>query len=131
MMSFSEKLKAARTELGYTQVQLAQEAGLCLQSILGYEKGRIRPRPATLARLADVLQVSTTYLSEESCENPLQNIEQDRCFRRARQEYRQRVRGGSAELLQGCLAFFTREDLPQQQKDKLFTSLEQAYLGKR
>lgn len=91
MMSFSEKLKAARTELGYTQGQLGQEAGLCIQSILGYEKNRIRPRPATLMRLAEVLHVSTKYLSDDNCEEPLTDIEKDSFFLRAQEDYYRRV----------------------------------------
>ena len=131
MMSFSEKLKAARTELGYTQGQLGREAGLCLQSILGYEKNRIRPRPATLIRLAEVLHVSTKYLSDDSCEDPLMGIAEDHCFRQAQKEYHERMRNDVTALVEDCCGLFYREDFSSQQKDAVFVSLQKAYFSNK
>lgn len=39
MMSFAEKMLAARTELGMTQKQLAEATDLSIRTILSYEKG--------------------------------------------------------------------------------------------
>lgn len=91
-MTFGEKIKAARAELGYTQSDLARETGVCLQSIVNYEKGRVVPRPHTVMLLAEALKVSTRYLSDDSCEDPLSDIEREGFFQRAREEYRRKVR---------------------------------------
>jgi hypothetical protein len=40
--------------------------------------------------------VSTRYLSDDSCEEPLADIERDSFFQRAREEYRQKVMSSSA-----------------------------------
>ena len=93
-MTFGEKIKAARAELGYTQSDLARDSGVCLQSIVNYERGRVVPRPSTLICLAEVLKVSTRYLSDDSCEDPLADIEKDRFFQDAQEEYRRKVREG-------------------------------------
>ena len=93
-MTFGEKLKRARAELGYTQSDLARDTGVCLQSIVNYEKGRVVPRPSTLICLAEVLKVSTRYLSDDSCTDPLEDIEKDRFFQDAQEEYRRKVREG-------------------------------------
>jgi transcriptional regulator with XRE-family HTH domain len=91
-MTLGEKIKAARAELGYTQTDLARDSGVCLQSIVNYERGRVVPRPSTLICLAEVLKVSTRYLRDDSCEDPLADIEKDRFFQNAQEEYRRKVR---------------------------------------
>lgn len=93
-MTFSEKVRALRTELGYTQEELGNEAGFCIHSILRYEKGRGKPRAEGMKRLAEALRVSTRYLSDDDCDDPLSDIEQDIFFQRAQEEYRRKVREG-------------------------------------
>jgi transcriptional regulator with XRE-family HTH domain len=131
MMSFSEKLKAARSELGYTQTDLANQAGMCLQSVVNYEKNRVVPRPSTLHRLAEVLHVSTRYLSDDHCDDPLTDIEQDLFFQDAQKQYRRLMRQSSPVLASDCQAMFSRTDLTQQQKDALFEAVKDAYLSCR
>lgn len=52
---FGEWLWAARIRAGLTQQQLAVRAGLGAGRVHEYERGRARPRPGSLAALADVL----------------------------------------------------------------------------
>ena len=40
MATFSEKVKHARSELGLTQAELGEAAGVSLRTILDYEKGK-------------------------------------------------------------------------------------------
>lgn len=91
-MTFSEKVRALRTELGYTQAELADVAGISEGAVFGYEKGKFRPRRSTLNLLAEALEVSTRYLRDDECTDPLQDIEQDHFFQRVREEYRRKVR---------------------------------------
>ena len=128
MMSLGEKLKRARAELGFTQTDLANQAGLCLQSVVNYEKNSVAPRPSTLHRLAEVLHVSTRYLSDDDCNEPLTDIEQDLFFQDAQQQYRNLMRQSSPVLASDCQAMFSRQDLTQRQKDALFEAVKDAYL---
>ena len=93
-MTFSEKVRALRTELGYTQAELADVAGISEGAVFGYEKGKFRPRRSTLNLLAAALRVSNRYLSDDDCTDPLTDIEQDSFFQRAQEEYRRKVREG-------------------------------------
>lgn len=130
-MSFAQKIKLARTELGFTQAELARQAGLCLQSIYKLEKSLAIPRPTTIQRLAEVLHVSTRYLSDDSCEDPVMDIERDIYFQNAQQKYRSMMRRGSPVLASDCQTLFSRTDLSQRQKDALFETLKQAYLSNK
>ena len=93
-MTFSEKVRTLRTELGYTQAELADVAGVSVSSIRNYEKGRFRPHISGLNLLAEALRVSTRYLSDDDCDDPLSDIEPDIFFRRVQEEYRRKVREG-------------------------------------
>lgn len=128
MKSFGEKVRMARIELGMTQEQLGDQAGLCKQSIYKYENNIVLPRPATLLRLAEVLHVSSRYLSDDNCEDPMMDIGRDGYFQDARQKYRSLMRRGSPMLASDCQAMFSRADLSQRQKDALFETMKQAYL---
>jgi DNA-binding XRE family transcriptional regulator len=52
---FAERLKSHRLAAGLTQPELARRAGVAVRSIAGYERGEVRPKGKTLARLARVL----------------------------------------------------------------------------
>jgi transcriptional regulator with XRE-family HTH domain len=59
---FSEKLKLARRQKGFTQGQLAQRVGSDSQRISKYERGVMVPTTAILIKLANALEVSLDYL---------------------------------------------------------------------
>ena len=65
MATFSEKVKHARSELGLTQAELGEAAGVSLRTILDYEKGKKVPRQSTLLKLAAALKVSSRFLTDE------------------------------------------------------------------
>ena len=51
--SFNDKLKKARLDAGYTQVQVADILGIGRSTLANYEVGRTEPDLNTLALLAD------------------------------------------------------------------------------
>jgi DNA-binding XRE family transcriptional regulator len=53
--SLGERLKAVRLAAGFTQQEVAFEAGMLLQQIAKYEYGEIEPLWPTLLRLARAL----------------------------------------------------------------------------
>lgn len=65
-MNLSERLKSLRLEQGYTQKELANKLGIAYQNIQKYEKGIAKPLNKNLENLAEVFQVSVSYLMGET-----------------------------------------------------------------
>jgi transcriptional regulator with XRE-family HTH domain len=53
--TFAQRLRSLRVARGLTRPALARLSGLDPSHLSLYERGRVQPRPATLARLARVL----------------------------------------------------------------------------
>jgi transcriptional regulator with XRE-family HTH domain len=64
-MDIEDRLREARLALSKTQEQVAQEAGMKVTQYNGYERGRSRPAPATLDRIAAALQTTSAALRGE------------------------------------------------------------------
>ncbi len=58
----SEILKSLRTEKGYSQAQLAQKLKAAQNTISNWENGTREPDLSTIAKLAEIFDVSTDYL---------------------------------------------------------------------
>ena len=128
MKPFSQKVKDARNELGLSQTQLGEAAGVSLRTILAYEKGEKTPRPATMLKLAKALKVSVKFLSDDECDNPVEDIEKDGYIEEARERYgAQGVRDMDA-LLADNAALFAGGELSQEQKDAFFQAVMTAYV---
>lgn len=61
MKTIAERIKAVRQELGWSQVQLAEEVGVSQSSIGNIESG-FRQRPRELVSIAKALRVSPEWL---------------------------------------------------------------------
>lgn len=61
MMTFGEKLKAARQAQGYTQKELAGLIGAKHNSISNWENNQNKPDPDSIELLCGVLKVSANY----------------------------------------------------------------------
>ena len=86
MKTFSEKVRDARLQLGLSQTQLGEAVGISLRAIVSYEKGEKKPRPGTMLKLAKALGVSVKFLSDDTCENPMEDIEKDGYIEEAREK---------------------------------------------
>ena len=128
MKTFSEKVVAARTELGLTQQQLGDAVGVSLRTIWDYEKGLKKPRPATLLKLAKALKVSVKYLSDDNCDNPVEDIEKDGYIEEARSRYGAKGARDVDQLLADNAALFAGGELSQDQKDAFFEAVMKAYI---
>ena len=128
MKSFSEKVVAARTELGLTQQQLGDAVGVSLRTIWDYEKGLKRPRASTMLRLAKALKVSVKYLSDDNCDNPVEDIEKDGYIEEARSRYGTKGARDMDQLLADNAALFAGGELSQDQKDAFFEAVMKAYI---
>lgn len=57
-----QHLAAIRKERGFTQVELAEKLGVIQSVVSSYERGRVRPHPDALIKIAEVLNVSLDNL---------------------------------------------------------------------
>ena len=128
MKPFSEKVKEARNELGLSQTQLGEAAGVSLRTILAYEKGEKYPRLATMLKLAKALKVSVKFLSDDECINPVEDIEKDGYIEEARERYGAKGARDVEQLLADNAALFAGGELSQDQKDAFFEAVMKAYI---
>jgi transcriptional regulator with XRE-family HTH domain len=57
-MELGDQLRQARIATGKTQEEVAKDAGMHVTQYNGYERGRSRPAPETLKRIAHALDIS-------------------------------------------------------------------------
>ena len=128
MKPFTDKVRDARIELGLTQTQLGEAAGVSLRTILAYEKGEKKPRQATMLKLAKALKVSVKFLSDDACEDPMEDIEKDGYIEEAREKYGSKGGRDIEQLLADNAALFAGGGLTQEQKDEFFQAIMTAYV---
>ena len=131
MKAFADKIRDARTELGLSQPQLAEKCGLPVRVILDYEKRKKRPRPTTTMKLAKALQVSTKFLSDDECDNPMEDIEKDGYIEEARIRYGSNGAKEVDALLAANKALFAGGELSDDQKERFFQAITEAYFACR
>jgi len=131
MKSFAEKVKDARTELGLSQPQLGEACGLSVRAILDYEKGKKVARPGTMIKLAKALKVSVRFLTDDSCEDPMADIDKDGYIEEARAKYGAQGMRDMNELLVANQALFAGGELSDDQKEKFFQAITEAYFACR
>ena len=131
MKPFGAKVKDARISLGLSQLQLAENVGVSKRAVNSYEAGTVRPRATTLQKLAKALQVSVTFLSDDSCENPMQDIEKDDYIAVARAQFGGQGAKDMDTLLAESRTFLAGGDVPQEEKDMFFEAIMEAYVDCR
>ena len=68
-MSFSERLKKARLEKGYSKSDLAKEINVHYSQIGRYEEKGAQPSADILAKLANALEVTSDFLMNGTAED--------------------------------------------------------------
>ncbi len=129
MKSFADKVKDARAELGLSQIQLGEMVGVSNRAIVSYESGEKKPRRSTMLKLAKALKVSVKFLTDDSCMNPMEDIEKDGYIEEAREKYGAKGARDMETLLAENAALFAGGDLSQEQKDVFFEAVMKAYLA--
>lgn len=128
MKSFSEKVREARVERGFSQIQLGDVVGVSARTIQAYENNEKKPRHTTLFKLAKALRVSVKYLSDEECENPVEDIEKDGYIEEAHEKYGIKGARDMGQLLADNTALFAGGELSQEQKDAFYQAITAAYM---
>ena len=127
-MTFSEKIRSSREMLEITQTELAELVGVSRRTIVAYEAGEATARKSTIAKLAKALKVSTKFLTDDNCNDPLAGIEQDPYVEQARELYGNVGARDMEALLRDNAALFAGGELSQEQKDVFFEAVMKAYL---
>lgn len=73
--NFSKRIKKARLDAGYTQVQVSEITKIPQSTIAKYETGMLEPNLESLGTLAQFYNVSINWLLGVTLE-PIQNIPQ-------------------------------------------------------
>jgi len=60
--AFSQKLKKARNNTGFTQREVSKETGITQSVLARYETGKLEPNIETLGILADFYDISVDWL---------------------------------------------------------------------
>lgn len=128
MRTFGQKVKDARSELGLTQAELAEITGVSMRSVISYEKDEKLPRQNTLLNLSRALRVSSKFLTDETCDDPLKDIERDGYIKQARKEQGMMDGHDIEEIIHETAALFSGRDLTQEQKDRFFYAVMTAYV---
>ena len=123
MKTTGEKIRESRTHLGLTQTELADKIGVTLRTITKYEKQGVMPRGVNLQRLAEVLGVSTAYLSNDEIVDPNYGLEEAPYGRKGATDVEQ--------LLTQTRALFAGGDVPEQDKELFFQAVTEAYFANK
>ena len=127
-MTFSDKVKLSREQAGLTQQQLADLTGVSKRTIASYETGGASARSSTLLRLAKALNVSSKFLSDEFCDDPMADIGKDNYIEEARARYGMKGGREIEQLLAENTALFAGGEISQEQKDAFFQAIMLAYV---
>jgi transcriptional regulator with XRE-family HTH domain len=127
-MTFAEKVMSTRLALNLSQKELADKVGVSERSIYSYEQTNIFPRKTVLKKLADALNVSVTYLSDEKVNNRMKNLGEEMFIANVKDEYGYRSAQEAEDVLERASALFAGGDLDDDAKDIFFQSLMEVYM---
>ena len=127
-MTFSDKIKRSREVRHLTQQQLADLVGVSKRTIASYESENKTARSSTIRKLADALQVSVDYLSNDSITDPEYGLEKQEYVEQTRELYGDKAAREMDSLLEKNTALFAGGELSQEAKDDFFQAVMKAYL---
>ena len=118
-MTFGEKVKKARKELGLTQTQLGEKIGVSRRTITSYEADAFPPRTRELyCKLAEVLGVNVNYLLTQ----------EDEFVMDAGEKYGYRGKKGAETLVNELTGLFAGGDRAEEDMDELMLAIQKAYV---
>lgn len=118
-MTFGEKVKAGRTNLGLTQEELANKIGVTVRVICSYEKDKSRPRGMERYKaLAEALGENVNYLLSED----------DAFIAEVEDKYGRRGAKQAQELLAEVTGLFAGGELADEDMREMVDAIQEAYL---
>lgn len=121
-MKFGDKVKLLRTQMGWTQDDLAKKLGKSKRTVVGYENGETYPRKREVySVLAELFGVDVNYLLTENEEFNSQ----------AGELYGKRGQMQAAELLEQAAALFAGGSISEDDELAFVNEIQQLYLDSK
>jgi len=121
-MKFGEKVKLLRTQMGWTQDELAKKLGKSKRTVVGYENGETYPRRREVySVMAELFSVDVNYLLTEN----------EEFITGAGELYGKRGRMQAAELLEQAAALFAGGELSADDELAFVNEIQQLYLDSK
>lgn len=118
-MTFGEKVKKARKELGLTQTELGEMIGVSRRAVTSYETDMALPRTKdTYYKLAEALNVDVNYLLTEG----------DVFVLEAGEKYGARGRRDARMLVEELTGLFYNGEMVEEDLDELMLAIQKAYV---
>ena len=131
MKTTAEKIREERIRHNLKQQELADKIGVSLRTITKYEKQGVMPRGLNLRKLAEVLEVSEAYLTNDEIEDPAYGIDEAPYVESARAAYGKKGGDDISRLLIETQAMFAGGEVPQEDKDLFFQAITEAYFANK
>ena len=128
MKEFGEKLLELRDARGVTQEELAEVIGVTRHAVINYERRGAKPRHGVLVEIARFFEVSEEYLTNPNIEDPGHKADQAPFVEKVRDKYGNKGAREFDELLNANKSLFAGGDIPQEDKDKFFQAVMEAYV---
>ena len=121
-MTFGEKVKTLRTTKKMSQAQLAQELGVALRTVSGWENQNRYPKKRELYQnLADILGCDISYLMSEE-ESFITEVSEQYGSRGAKQ---------AQQILEQAAAMFAGGELSDENKTAFMDEIQMLYLDSK
>ena len=121
-MTFGEKVKTLRTTKKMSQAQLAQELGVALRTVSGWENQNRYPKKRELYQnLADILGCDISYLMSE----------EESFITKASEQYGSRGAKQAQQILEQAAAMFAGGELSDEDKTAFMDEIQMLYLDSK
>ena len=121
-MTFGEKVKTLRTTKKMSQAQLAQELGVALRTVSGWENQNRYPKKRELYQnLADSLGCDISYLMSE----------EESFITEASEQYGSRGAKQAQQILEQAAAMFAGGELSDEDKTAFMDEIQMLYLDSK
>ena len=121
-MTFGEKVKTLRTTKKMSQAQLAQELGVALRTVSGWENQNRYPKKRELYQnLADILGCDISYLMSE----------EESFITEASEQYGSRGAKQAQQILEQAAAMFAGDELSDEDKTAFMDEIQMLYLDSK
>ena len=121
-MTFGEKVKTLRTTKKMSQAQLAQELGVALRTVSGWENQNRYPKKRELYQnLADILGCDISYLMSE----------EESFITEASEQYGSRGAKQAQQILEQSAAMFAGGELSDEDKTAFMDEIQMLYLDSK
>lgn len=128
MKTTGEKIRDMRLSLGLTQAELSEKTEITIRTITNYETDTRKPRGLQVRKLCEALNVSEAYLMDPEIDDPTYGLEEAPYVDAVRSAYGKKGADEMQALLSQTQALFAGGDTPQEDKDKFFEAVMEAYL---